>query len=76
MLTPKGPSPVAKGTWGAKMDVVAPVAVLSRMEAVSSKMLAVAKSGFPSPLKSSVLMKRGPLPVVKVTWVAKPSKPL
>jgi hypothetical protein len=64
--------PVAKETWGAKVGVVAPVAVvLSRMETVSLPLFATAKSGFPSPLMSPMLTEEGSVPVGKVTWVAK-----
>ena len=54
----------------AKVGVVAPVGVvLSRMEVLL--LFAVAKSGFPSPLKSPMLMELGADSVPKVTWVAK-----
>ena len=56
MLTDLGLVPVAKGTWVAKVGVVALVAVvLSRMEAVLLTSFATAKSGFPSKLKSPML---------------------
>jgi len=72
MLTDMGPSPVGKVTWGAKVGVVAPVVVvLSRMEAVSLRRFATAKSGFPSPLMSPMLTDSGRSPVAKVTKVAK-----
>ena len=72
MLTEREPLPVAKVTWGAKVGVVAPVAVvLSRIEALLSLLFATAKSCLPSPLKSPMLTNWGNLPVVKVTWVAK-----
>jgi hypothetical protein len=45
MLTERGPVPVEKGTWVAKVGVLAPVVVvLSRMEALSGLKFAVAKS--------------------------------
>jgi hypothetical protein len=72
MLTDLGLVPVVKVTWVAKVGVVAPVAVvLSRMEAVLLPVFATAKSGFPSPLMSPMLTETGPVPVGKVTWVAK-----
>ncbi len=77
MLTEMGLVPVGKSTWVAKVGVVAPVGVvLSRMEALLPELFATAKSGFKSPLKSPMLTEMGPLPVGKVTWVAKPSTPL
>src|SRR6476661_3574618 len=45
--------------------------VLSRMERLSPPEFAVAKSGFPSLLKSPMLMEAGLVPVAKGTWVAK-----
>ena len=77
MLTETGRLPVAKVTWGAKVGVVAPVAVvLSRIEALSLNLFAVAKSGLPSPLMSPMLrekmsLEKRPSPVAKVTWGAK-----
>jgi len=72
MLTELGPVPVGKVAWGAKVGVAAPVAVvLIRIEALLLVWFAVAKSGFPSPLKSPMLTEMGPLPVAKVAWVAK-----
>jgi len=69
--------PVGKSTLVAKVGVVALVAVvLSRMEAVLLVMFATAKSGFPSPLKSSMLTDWGLLPLGKSTLGAKPSTPL
>ena len=60
MLTEEGLVPVGKSTLVAKLGVVAPVGVvLSRMEAVSLRKFATAKSGFPSPLMSSMLTERG-----------------
>jgi len=56
----------------AKLGVVALVAVvLSRMETSLVNLFATAKSGFPSPLKSSMLTSLGLLPVGKSTLVAK-----
>src|SRR4028118_2429563 len=64
MLTELGVSPVGKSTLGAKVGVVAPVAVvLRRMEVVFLvRKFTVAKSGFPSKLKSPMLsdLGRGP----------------
>jgi len=72
ILTDLGLLPVAKVTWVAKVGVAAPAAVvLSRMEAVLLEKFATVKSGFPSPLMSPMLRDMGPLPVGKVTWVAK-----
>ena len=72
MLMELGKLPVAKVTWEAKVGMVAPVVVvLSRMEAVLLLMLATAKSGLPSPLKSPMLTDSGLRSVAKVTWVAK-----
>ena len=72
ILTETGRLPVGKSTLVAKVGVAAPVAVvLSRMEAVLLVWFAVAKSGFPSPLKSPMLTEMGPLPVGKSTLVAK-----
>src|SRR5919199_1071257 len=72
MLTEMGPAPVVKVTWEEKVGVAAPVAVvLSRMEAVSLPTFTTAKSGLPSPLMSSMLMEKGLVPVVKVTWEEK-----
>ena len=72
ILPDQGRLPVVKSTLVAKVGVLAPVVVvLSRMEALLLLMFAVAKSGFPSPLKSPMLTDWGPLPVVKVTWGAK-----
>src|SRR4028119_2386617 len=76
MLTEKGSAPVGKGTWVAKVGVPAPVGVvLSRMEALLLFKFATAKSGFPSLLKSPMLMEMGSVPVGKVTWVAKVGVP-
>src|SRR5919199_1073109 len=72
MLTEMGPAPVVKVTWEEKVGLAAPVAVvLSRMEAVSLPTFTTAKSGLPSPLMSSMLMEKGLVPVVKVTWEEK-----
>jgi len=72
MLTETGAVPVVKSTLGAKVGVVAPVAVvLSRMEAVLSMRFTTAKSGLPSPLKSPMLTDLGLAPVVKSTLVSK-----
>jgi hypothetical protein len=63
MLTEVGRLPVMKSTLGAKVGVVAPLAVvLSRMEAVLSLKFAVAKSGLPSPLMSPMLTEVGVRP--------------
>ena len=59
-LTLKGPVPVGKANWREKVGVGDPMAVvLSRMEAVFSKTFAVAKSSFPSLLKSPMLTDWG-----------------
>ena len=72
MLTETEPVAVAKSTLGAKEGVVAPVGVvLSRMEALLLPMFAVAKSGFPSPLKSPMLTDLGSVPVVNKSWGSK-----
>jgi len=69
MLTERGLVPVGKVTWGEKVGVTAPVAVvLSRMEVVSLPKFATAKSGRPSPLISPMLTERDSMPVGKVTW--------
>ncbi len=70
-LMEKGPVPVAKVVWGAKVGVVATVVVLSRMETVLLVLFATAKSGFTSPLKSPMLTETGAVPVGKSTLVAK-----
>jgi hypothetical protein len=72
MLTERGPVSVEKGTWVAKVGVLAPVVVvLSRMEALSGLKFAVAKSSFMSSLKSPMLTEKGSVSVGKGTWVAK-----
>src|SRR4028118_1350842 len=74
MLTERGPLPVGKSTLGSKVMLgLIPLlmVVLSRMETSLLKMFATAKSGFPSPLMSSMLTDLGPAPVVKGTWGAK-----
>jgi len=72
MLTEMGPAPVVKVTWEEKVGVVAPVAVvLSRMETSLLPRFTTAKSGRSSPLMSSMLMEKGLVPVVKVTWEEK-----
>ena len=72
LLTYLLPSPVLKSILVAKVGVVAPVAVvLSRMEVFLLQMFAVAKSGFPSLLKSPMLTELGPLPTLNLTLVAK-----
>ena len=77
MLTDLGLRPVGKGTWVAKVGVVAPVAVvLSRMEALLVLSFAKAKSGLPSPLMSPMLTETALRPVVKSTLGAKLSTPL
>src|SRR4028118_1609309 len=69
MLTEKGSAPVGKGTWVAKVGVPAPVGVvLSRMEALLLFKFATAESGFPSLLKSLMLMEVGSVPVGEGTW--------
>jgi len=72
MLTEMGKLPVVKSTLGAKVGVVALVAVvLSRMEALLSVAFPTAKSGLPSPLMSPMLTEKGLMPVGKSTLVAK-----
>jgi len=72
MLTDLGRGPAGKSTLGAKVGVVAPVAVvLIRMEVVLLLMFATATSGEPSPLKSPMLTGMGSVPVVKSTLGAK-----
>src|SRR4028119_2015520 len=72
MMTSTGLIPVGKSTLGAKVGVVAPVAVvLRRMEMVLLLSFATAKSGFPSPLMSPMLTEVGSSPVRKGTWGAK-----
>src|SRR6476469_3648111 len=72
MLMAPGLRPVAKLPWGTKVGEVAPVGiVLSRMEALFSLMFAKAKSGFPSPLKSPMLMPLTATPVIKSNLGAK-----
>src|SRR4028119_1818452 len=72
MLTEAGLLAGGKSTLVAKVGVGAPVGVvLSRMEAVPLPEFAVAKSGLPSPLMSSMLTDLGLLPVAKGTWGAK-----
>src|SRR6476661_389361 len=72
MLMAPGLRPVAKLPWGTKVGEVAPVGiVLSRMETLFSLMFAKAKSGFPSPLKSPMLMPLTATPVIKSNLGAK-----
>ncbi len=72
MLTDWGLKPVEKSTLGAKVGVVAPLAVVfSRMETVLLLVFAVAKSSLPSPLKSPMLTEVACEPTVKSTLVAK-----
>jgi len=60
MLTDKGLRSVGKSTLGAKVGVVAPVAVvLSRMETLSLSKFAVTKSGRLSSLMSLMLTEMG-----------------
>ena len=71
MLTDSDLLPVVKSTLGAKVGVVALVAVvLSRMEALKMR-FAIAKSGFPSPLMSAMLTDLGAPPIGKSTLGAK-----
>src|SRR4028119_484601 len=63
MLTELGRLPVVKSTLVAKVGVLDPVVVvLRKMEVVSLKMFATAKSGFPSPLMSPMLAPEGEAP--------------
>ncbi len=70
--TESGWLPVAKVCWGAKEGAEAPGAVVfSRTDAVSLPLLAVTRSGKPSPLTSPSATAKGSLPVAKVCWGAK-----
>ncbi len=67
--TDRGPSPVPKACWGAKAGAAAPGAVVfTSTEMVSEPLLALARSGLPSPLKSPTATANGLLPVPKVRW--------
>ena len=61
--------PVSVGVVPAAMLILR--GVLRRMEVLLLMLLAVATSGFPSPLKSPMLTERGPIPAVKSALVAK-----
>src|SRR4028118_415910 len=66
------PSPVFKSTVGAKVGVVAPVAVvLGWMEVVLLLLFPVTISGFPSKLKSPILIQKALFPGFKSTLGAK-----
>src|SRR4028119_1731897 len=68
----KVPSSVFKSSLGAKVGVVASVAVmLGRMEMVLPLLFAVATSGDPSPLKSSMPIQKALSAVVKSSLGAK-----
>ena len=67
-----GPVPTAKVFWAAKAGAVAPTAaVFSSTDTLLSVMLATARSGLPSPLKSPTASGWGPEPTAKVTCAAK-----
>ena len=62
----KGLLPVVKSVLEEKEGVVAPlVVVFKNTETLSELLLATAKSGLPSPLRSPMETEVGPLPVVK-----------